>query len=527
MLIFSWKRYCVKHLSIKALQHIFAWYPQSRRPAEYPSYSLNGFTVFILFTLLFGFAQGAHSPYPALSWLFLLPAALLYAFLLVKGSNDDLFVFLFFTSLVRIVIPQNFRELSLILPFFTGTVILLKQLWVLKHVPKYSLNGLPAILLLFFLFLSFQVFHDMQLPGFARSGSGNTGFLGRWSQLSNMLLFLVLFASFRPSNLHYLLSKMRQFYACVITVSFLMLLFHINSLPLFNTFTWSVVVESATSRKMIIAGTAAIILLGFEIAPGKFRYKNLALSAALLMIVFMSGSRTAFLSFFLTLFFAYAIHKGFLLRSIGLLILSAGLGVALLLSPLILYIPAQYQRLVIIFPSEFYTGKLYELRASSAANSSNFRYDMWKKASEAIREKPLTGKGIGIPKASYDLKAEGLGAFNRIDAKILIEDFMAAGSLHNAFVSIAYIFGLPAAVFFLLFLITLLMRTYKMSQLADADHKPFFVFLTLIVLNFIIQAFISDIHNSQEFYALTAIAMKSVLAFDYKHAQSSFRTSPA
>ncbi len=367
----------------------------------------------------------------------------------------------------------------------------------------------------------------MQLPGFARPGSGNTGFLGRWSQLNNILLFVVLFSSFKPSNLHYILSKIQQFYVCVITICFLMLLFHVNSMPLFNSFTWSIVVESTTARKMIIAGTAAIILLAFEITGNKLFHKNLIWVFCLLIIVFMSGSRTAFISFFLTLFFGFAIRKGYLLRSIGLLFLSAVLGIALLLSPLVLYIPAKYQRLVIVFPSEFYTGKLYELRASSAANSSNFRYDMWKKSAESIREHPLTGKGIGIPKANYDIKAEGLGAFNKIDSEILIEDFMAAGSLHNSFVSIAYIFGLPAALFFILFLITLLLRTYKMSQLADEANKPVFIFLTLLVLNFIFQAFVSDIHNSQEFYALAAILVKSVLAFEYPFSTSTLSTTSA
>lgn len=442
----------------------------------------------------------------------------------MKGSNDDLFVFLFFSSFVRIVLPQNFRELSLFLPLFTGIVILLKKQWPLKNVAKYKLKSSQIFLLLFFFLVGYQVFHGMQLPSLLRFYSVNTGFLGRWSLFSNMFLFGVLYTSFRPSYLHYLLSKMREFYACVLTISFMMLLFHINSLPLFNTFTWSIVVENASSRKMIIAGTASIFLVTSEIATGKFCFKKILLSTFLLIIVFMSGSRTAFLSFFIIIFFAYAIRKGLLARSIGMMILIGGVGIALFLSPVILYIPAKYQRLFIIFPSEFYTGKLHELSTSSAANSSSFRYNMWKKASEAILENPLTGNGIGVPQGNYNLKAEGLGAFNNIDSKTLVEDFMATGSLHNAFITIAYVFGLPAAFFFISFLITLLMSIYKMSQLADNEHKPYFVFLTLIILNFIIQAFISDIHNSQEFYALTAIAMKLVYTIDYKNTQFTFST---
>jgi O-antigen ligase len=521
--IFSQKRYCANCLSINIYKHIFDWYHQSRRPAENPTFFLNGFTTFILFTALFGFAQVTYNYYPALSWLIIVSATLIYAILLLKGKNDDLFVFLFFTSLVRIVVPYNFREISLILPIFTGTIILFKNLCGLNETPKLSLNGFPAILVLFFLWVSFQLFHNIPLPCFTRPNCGNTGLLGRWSLFSNILLFLMLFSCFRASNLHYILSKMRQFYACVITISFLMLLLHINSLPLFNTFTWSVVVESSTSQKMIIAGTAAIILLIYEISSETIRYKNILISAVLLIIIIMSGSRTAFVSFFLTVFFTFAIRKKLLFKSIGLMILITFISIALFLSPIILYVPAKYQRLVIIFPSEFYTGKLYELKASSAANSSSFRYNMWKKASKAILKKPLMGNGLGIPIGNYDLKAEGLGAYRWIDSSTLVEDFMAAGNLHNTFISIAYTFGIPAAFFFLFFLITLLMRIYKMSQLTDDENKPFFVILTVIILNFIIQAFISDIHNSQEFYALAVLALKSVLAFDdhQKHEQTS------
>jgi len=177
----------------------------------------------------------------------------------------------------------------------------------------------------------------------------------------------------------------------------------------------------------------------------------------------------------------------------------------------VLLVPEKYQRLVVIFPSEFYTGELSKLRASAAAKSSNFRYEMWTKAYDKLKEHPLTGEGIGIPKAQYDLGAEGLSAFQKIDSKILIEDFMNSGSLHNTFFSIAYIFGLPAVSIFFVFLISLLLRTYKLTQIYSGELKATYVFFTLIILNYFIQAFISDIHNSMEFYVFMAIIIKVVM----------------
>ncbi len=155
---------------------------------------------------------------------------------------------------------------------------------------------------------------------------------------------------------------------------------------------------------------------------------------------------------------------------------------------------------------------IFWMRSSSAAaKSSNFRYEMWTKAFDKLKDHPLTGEGIGVPKAQYDLGAEGLGAFQKIDSKILIEDFMNSGSLHNTFVSIAYIFGIPAAIVFFIFLVSLLLRTYRLTQIYTGELKATYVFFTLIILNYIIQTFISDIHYSMEFYLFLAIIIKTTL----------------
>lgn len=479
--------------------------------AAKPNYKLNGFNVFVLFSSLFALAQLGYKLTPILSFPFLLVAFALFAYLLVKGNTNDLFVFLFFTSIMRIVLPGNFREVSLFFPLIVGGILLAKNIRKFDHIRTHYLNSILLIFFLFFVCISFQLFYKIQLPGFLGSGTGNTGFLLRWNIINNFIAFIVLFVGFNREILYYLISLINVFYTVVFGISMFMLLFKVNTLPLFNTFTWTVIIETASSKKMIIAGASAMILLMYQLA---FKRRTIIWLASLIILlagVAISGSRTAFLSYILLVMFAYMIYHRFLIRGIIALLLSSSIIFAVLLSPVVLLVPQKYQRLVVIFPSEFYTGELAKLRASAAAKSSNFRYEMWTKALDKIKEHPLAGEGIGIPKAQYDLGAEGLSAFQKIDSRILIQDFMNAGSLHNTFFSIAYIFGIPAAVIFFIFLFSLLLKTYRLTQIYTGELKAIYFFFTLVILNYIIQTFISDIHNNMEFYVFMAIIIKTVL----------------
>ncbi len=479
--------------------------------AAKPAYKLNGFNVFVIFIALFAIAQLLYPVLSILSMPFLLLAFALFAYLLVKGNTNDLFIFLVLTSLTRIVLPSNFREVSLFIPALIAPVIVAKNLYKFKNMKKLYLNSLLFLFFLFVVIISYQIINKMQLPGFLGSQTGNSGFLNRWNLINNLIVFATVFIGFNMEILNYLIQKINWLYVFVLSVSIMMILFGVNKIPLFNTFSWTVIVENQSSKKMIIAGTAAIMLMLYQLAFKKRTTTWLGILFILIIGVALSGSRTAFLSYFLLLIFAYMIYHRVLIRGILLMILSSGIIFALLLSPLVLLVPDKYQRLVVIFPSEFYSGDLAKLRSSAAAKSSNFRYEMWTKAFDKLKDHPLTGEGIGVPKAQYDLGAEGLGAFQKIDSKILIEDFMNSGSLHNTFVSIAYIFGIPAAIVFFIFLVSLLLRTYRLTQIYTGELKATYVFFTLIILNYIIQTFISDIHYSMEFYLFLAIIIKTTL----------------
>jgi hypothetical protein len=479
---------------------------------EKPEFKLNGFNVFVLFTMFFALAQLGYKFAHAISIPFLFVAFVLFGYLLIRGNTNDLFIFLFFTSVMRIVLPNNFREVSLFFPVIIGVVVLMKNIPKFSRVRTYYLNSVLLLLFLFFVSISFQLFYKLQLPGFLGSRStGNSGFLLRWNLINNVIVFVVLFVGFNRDMLNYLITRINLLYLFVFVVSMFMILFNVNTLPLFNTFSWSVVVESTSSKKMIIAGSAAMMLLMYQIAFKRRTTLWLASLAILLMGVALSGSRTAFLSYLLLVLFGFMIYHRFLIRGIIAMVLCSAILFAILLSPVVLLVPERYQRLVVIFPSEFYTGELAKLRVSAAAKSSNFRYEMWTKAFNKIKQHPLEGEGIGIPKAQYDLGAEGLSAFQKIDSKILIEDFMNSGSLHNTFVSIAYIFGIPAALIFFIFLFSILLKTYRLTQIYEGELKAIYFFFTLVILNYIIQTFISDIHNNMEFYVFMAVIIKTTL----------------
>ncbi len=311
--------------------------------AAKPAYKLNGFNVFVIFIALFAIAQLLYPVLSILSMPFLLLAFALFAYLLVKGNTNDLFIFLVLTSLTRIVLPSNFREVSLFIPALIAPVIVAKNLYKFKNMKKLYLNSLLFLFFLFVVIISYQIINKMQLPGFLGSQTGNSGFLNRWNLINNLIVFATVFIGFNMEILNYLIQKISWLYAFVLSVSIMMILFGVNKIPLFNTFSWTVIVENQSSKKMIIAGTAAIMLMLYQLAFKKRTTTWLGILFILIIGVALSGSRTAFLSYFLLLIFAYMIYHRVLIRGILLMILSSGIIFALLLSPLVLLVPDKYQ----------------------------------------------------------------------------------------------------------------------------------------------------------------------------------------
>ncbi|MBK6522294.1 MAG: hypothetical protein IPG08_08135 [Sphingobacteriaceae bacterium] len=217
--------------------------------AAKPAYKLNGFNVFVIFIALFAIAQLLYPVLSILSMPFLLLAFALFAYLLVKGNTNDLFIFLVLTSLTRIVLPSNFREVSLFIPALIAPVIVAKNLYKFKNMKKLYLNSLLFLFFLFVVIISYQIINKMQLPGFLGSQTGNSGFLNRWNLINNLIVFATVFIGFNMEILNYLIQKINWLYAFVLSVSIMMILFGVNKIPLFNTFSWTVIVENQSQKK--------------------------------------------------------------------------------------------------------------------------------------------------------------------------------------------------------------------------------------------------------------------------------------
>jgi O-antigen ligase len=476
----------------------------------HPVFKVNGFRAFICFIALFATSQFFYTRFSILTFFFIALAGCLLVYLMLRGNTNDLFLFLFFTLLMRITIPVSNREVSLFLPAMIGSIIIIKNLNQLQKIKLYYFQLASILLFGYFFLMMYQVFNGLELPGFISGDRSNSGFLSRWNLFNMVIVFFSILISFKMETLGFLINKLCNFYVVVLIISILMLLLGIKKMPLFNSFSWSVIRENESSQKMIIAGFASIMLLIYSISFKK-RNSNYVLILLLLFgSVIVCGSRSSFLAFFLIFFFGWAIYKKFLGRSIFVLcIASISIGF-ILLSPLILLVPEKYQRLVIIFPSEFYIGPLKKIAVSAAASSSDFRYEMWTKAKKEIGDHIIFGKGLGIPNAPYDLSLNGgMKTFQKIPQSTLINDFMTTGNLHNTFISIAYIMGLPALFFFICFVIFLLVKTYRISLNATGVYKNIFTFFSLIILHFLILACISDIHFQVEFYVLIAVIMKA------------------
>lgn len=468
---------------------------------------LNGFSGFVIFIISIAASQFFQDINKAAAFFFLFSAIIALFLILLLGSNRDYCVFLFLNCLVRLKIPfLNEREFGLILPIVFLLIAGLKMLFIpgAFRIKKTYLRITLFIFLGYFVFVFVTFFaHNLQLPG----GGVNSGFLGRFNLLNTFFVFLFFLIVYRTDMFDYLIDKFYKFYLTVLFISLFLIAFNIERIPIFNTFNWSLIIESATSKKMIIAGIAAMMIFIYALCFKKNWVFLISLSA---LGVLMSGVRSSFLAFIIIAFCYWAAKKRVLGKSILISAIPIWLFILFSLSPLVLYVPGSLQRLFIIFPSQYYTGHMRELRNSSAASSSDFRFEMWSKAITEMPDHLWTGNGLGVPKAAYDFGEEGLAAFQRIPQEILIKDFMNVGGLHNTFISIAYVMGILAFVFFLLGFVGLISSTYLRSFVSNSERKNQMLFFTMVLLYYFVKALISDIYFELDFFAFLTIGFKTV-----------------
>jgi hypothetical protein len=473
--------------------------------------SKKGVKLLLLF-LVFSFLDQLLVPaYPTIAFVFFLASVLVLMVTALSGNRNDLFVFLYIVAATRIVIPfTNGREFGLVVP----TLFLVIS--VIRFFPKLMKprrEYFEAFLLCFWLFVIFcliGVFNNIKWPSLS-GASENSGLLNRFNLLNSILIFIVGMILFDHRFVETFLRYIFRFYVLVFLVAIAIILLNAPTFPLFNTFTWSLLVEDVSSKKLVIAGVASSFILIYTLVFVHGSLFRIIIIAASFSGLLLSGSRVSFITGLFMLFFYFVVKHGFLGKSLIIMAVCVSMAYYVLLSPLVLLVPEKYQRLAIIFPPEYYTGELAGLAESAAASSTSFRMELWARSLPGIAAHPIIGSSFDTPQANYDFEGDILQGFRKIPTEILYHDFLVTGNLHNTFLSVAYILGVPAFLFFTYFFLRIIWSHYRKSRKVAFPEREISLFFSIIMINYFIVALVSDLIFSLEFFLFLAMAVKILL----------------
>ena len=478
---------------------------------SHAAFKINGYKFFLFFIGSIALAQACHNVVNSLALVFFLAGVGVMMYVLVLGNSVDLAVFLFFGTLMKILIPfSDDREFGIFFPLLFTGAILIKNIPRLSKITAFRVSVSELFLIMYFAILLFAVVNNFDFFRFIHGNTGPTGLLARWTLFDTLLAFVGVYVGFKVEILDFMIKRIYQFYFTVLVIAVIMFILKINTIPLFNSFSWSILVDSKGGRRMGVVGDAAVMILIYLLINRKqIRHPFIVFSLLVLGVVY-SGGRSVLLSFLFIIYCEWAVRNRVLIRAFLPMVIGIIAFLIFSLSPLLLYIPQNMQRAFIIFPSEFYSGSLRSLAKTSAAASSNFRANMWATALPDIPKHLWLGNGIGIVKGDYSNLSHNLSDFNRFTPEVVIHDLKANGNLHNTFVSILYILGLPALFFFSYVFLRLIYKTYRLSLDAFGRHRDYLILFVLVLLNFLVMSLMGDLYISKEFFIFLAIIMKSI-----------------
>ena len=456
-----------------------------------------GASIFLSFAFLMGVSQ-ALSPVSMILAQILVAAAIAVTIVtFIAGDSRALAIALILISLTRMTIPSTDREFQeLLLPPLSGLLLL-------KSVRQRGLRSLAVtnFAILYFAICIVAFFSGLKGPQgvFSSVVGESSGFRARWTLISTVVLFFSIRSSFSPKSISRLLRLLVKFYVAIIIVCFAMLVFGIDTLPLFNTFSWSVLHETPTSSRFGILGAAALSLSTI-LLPSPMGFVSRGRGALIAMAfagVILSGGRGTLFAFFIVCLLWYAMKNGKIVRTavigfitiVGLIIFSNSIFVT--------YLPSSIQRQFILLPSEIYEDSVPQISKEAAASSSSWRYAIWALAIDKILENPITGTGFGLP--------SGIPAQDQTDGETSVNDFLVMGNTHNTFISIAYIMGIPAMLVFASWLVYLFVCVNRLWITSNTQMKMQAAWLFLLLVSQVVNAFSSDIHTGFEFIIAVAI----------------------
>jgi O-antigen ligase len=137
--------------------------------------------------------------------------------------------------------------------------------------------------------------------------------------------------------------------------------------------------------------------------------------------------------------------------------------------------------------------------------------ELWARSLPGIAAHPIIGSSFDTPQANYDFEGDILQGFRKIPTEILYHDFLVTGNLHNTFLSVAYILGVPAFLFFTYFFLRIIWSHYRKSRKVAFPEREISLFFSIIMINYFIVALVSDLIFSLEFFLFLAMAVKILL----------------
>jgi len=341
-----------------------------------------------------------------------------------------------------------------------------------------SFNRIPTSLALLFLVGVATFMKRPALPGSLMGTSAVEGnFRAYWGFFDQLLLYcMVSFLDIENKRLLSLIRMMAAIYLAAMGISFFMVFAGMEEIPFFSSFSWRVRFSGEAGYLSVRVGILSVAGVAlFQIALVFLRRERRGIRYALLVLsvfsVLISGGRAALLSILITTT-AYCYY-----RQMYRVFLFAFSGAAvciflLILRPsLIIHTPPAFQRtLTMAYSPSSYTG-----RASlGAVSSMRVRIEAWSFALSSIKENPFIGNGYMGLRSSRLVKGQS-GHF--------AEATFRTGTLHNAYVSMAAIFGIPAMVLSVYLLYLHILRGLKLYRnLADDLGGDICLWIVLVLV---------------------------------------------
>jgi O-antigen ligase len=461
----------------------------------------RGVLVFFLMSLAFVASQLFHPTcYSVFQMSTIAVLVIVFAYVSFFLSASELLLFLFLVASTRYITGFADREVREIILVPLTLLGLLFRCRPTKEVR-------PSVSFILYACIGLFVFlRGLEIPNYAQLKPDEvTGFQGRWWIAGSIASFAAGYYFSKTLDLSRFVRVFFFFNATVLIISLLMALLGVDKVPLFNTFTWMKL--EGVNRFGILSLSGALSIVTLMSTPEIFRQRWIRrpfyIVAAIGVIA--GGGRGDFMGVIVSIMaYAFLVRRKrwqLVITLVALLVFSivffvAGVGQL---------IPEKYSRILemrdffafISSPLSSLDQVDFRTQAESeAAGSTMYRLLVWATAIEGIEEHALLGVGLETVTAA---------GFSSKSLQVTDVATIAAGNLHNTYLSIAYIWGIPAALLFSLLLRDAFKKT--LSLIGEGGEMPFGFFYAYLWFYFIL-SFSSDIHLMYSFMMVLGIIHK-------------------